>query len=319
MRRKTDLDVLLGGTGWTPYHPAVARAFVPYVPRERGYLSVSCALFLATCWKWSGRSTRHRAGWFDKCDADFASELGVSDRQFRAVREIVCARLGLVSRRQGRAGVSLYCLDCEVVSSWWALNGPQPALSAAEPAAEPAVEPAVEPVAEPVAEPASSYTGVRTSSYAGVRTTKKTQKDIGGGGETDPDNENLDRVWQLLSEAGVWRNARTKKVAARLAMEEFDRVARIVRAERARLSASGSVRDVSAALVAVLEAVDVSRWQAREPGRQPQPGREPGREPGRDGRRGTTRRLPQVGVTDEHAELYRRWAAQRRAEVEAEE
>jgi len=129
--------------GHIPYHPEVARALRRSLPRNyHGYVTM-LALFLAACFRWTGRSTSKRGDGdlsFGKTEGQWVDELGISKNQFRLAQKLLCVdahgkakgtpNLGLVScvTRRNRNGVeNRYVFLRDRAAAWWLINGPQPA------------------------------------------------------------------------------------------------------------------------------------------------------------------------------------------------
>ncbi|MCL5994503.1 MAG: hypothetical protein M1546_00415 [Chloroflexi bacterium] len=127
--------------GWVHYHPAVTEALRRHIPhRHDQSKAIPTAIFLALCFRWCGRSTRNKGGWFDKTDREWCREIGCSQRTWYWIRDFVCVdadtgqplgvpNLGLVLTRTG--GVdnrSHYLPNRQQIELWWLNAGPQPAL-----------------------------------------------------------------------------------------------------------------------------------------------------------------------------------------------
>jgi len=141
-------------TGYIPYHPEVARALRRSLPRNYHASVPMLALFLAACFRWTGKSTRKSGAGdlsFGKTNPQWIDELGISLNQVKLAQNLLCTdadgnarrapNLGLVKcvARRTKFGVeNRFTFLPERVAAWWLLNGPQsplPLLSTDDPQA----------------------------------------------------------------------------------------------------------------------------------------------------------------------------------------
>ena len=129
--------------GHIPYHPEVARALRRSLPRNFHANVPMLALFLAACFRWTGKSTKKsNAGdlSFGKTESQWVDELGISKNQIRLAQRLLCVdgtgkskgapNLGLVRCvvRAHRNGVeNRYTFLPEQATQWWLAFGTQPA------------------------------------------------------------------------------------------------------------------------------------------------------------------------------------------------
>jgi len=130
--------------GHIPYHPEVARALRRSLPRNFHANVPMLALFLAACFRWTGKSTKKRDAGdlsFGKTESQWVDELGISKNQIRLAQKLLCVdgtgkskgapNLGLVRCivRAHRNGVeNRYTFLSKQAAQWWIAFGPQPAL-----------------------------------------------------------------------------------------------------------------------------------------------------------------------------------------------
>jgi|GEM_PF-2383371 len=131
-------------TGYIPYHPEVARALRRSLPRNYHANVPMLALFLAACFRWTGRSTKKRGEGdrsFGKTIPQWEEELGISKNQIKMAIGLLCVdgsgaakgrtNLGLVkcvSRRHATGVENRFTFLPENAEQWWLTFGPQPAL-----------------------------------------------------------------------------------------------------------------------------------------------------------------------------------------------
>lgn len=130
-----NIESLLGlnDTGWIPYHPAIANACAALLPKQCKGDAITCALFIALAYRFTGRSSSSSCvdGWFYKRSNEFQEELCCNRRVFDRVVDFVCNRWLLVDRqlRTFKGGVlSYYRLNIQNLNGWWLSNGLQPSL-----------------------------------------------------------------------------------------------------------------------------------------------------------------------------------------------
>lgn len=134
-------------SGWVAYHGAVAAACRKHFRTDKvgrvldRDLANLCALFIAACYKWRGKS-KHGGAWFSKTDAQWCAELGLHKERLWDILRFVCIddakneplgapSIGIIRRcTAGRFNTAEYLLDDARALAWWHTSGLQPALAA---------------------------------------------------------------------------------------------------------------------------------------------------------------------------------------------
>lgn len=132
--------------GWIAYHGAVAAACRKHFRTDKAGrvldrdLANLCALFIAACYKWRGKSKQGGA-WFSKTDAQWCAELGLHKERLWDVIRFVCIddakneplgvpSIGIIRRRTaGRFNTAEYLVDDARALAWWHTSGLQPTLA----------------------------------------------------------------------------------------------------------------------------------------------------------------------------------------------
>ncbi len=132
--KMSQIDAILGlnDSGWIPYHPAIANACATLLPKQCKGDAITCALFIALVYRFTGKSSSCANNWFYKRSIEFQNELCCSRRVFDRVVDFVCCKWLLVDRdiRPFKNGVlSYYRINTQNLAGWWSIHGLQPSLA----------------------------------------------------------------------------------------------------------------------------------------------------------------------------------------------
>jgi hypothetical protein len=243
----TAIDYLSGSApGWIPFHSQFAGALRRQIPDRNDHpKSNVAALFVASCLRWTGKSTRLQGGWFDKTDAQWMDELNCSYRWLRWVYGFVCASpdavqprgLGLVNRiTEGRDNAAKYCINTDRLERFWLVAGTQPVLQ----------------VGLSTGELTGSSTGELTGSFTGESLQKNIQK--------NPSNVCVDALSAFLISHSIWANKAyelaAKLAAAGIGLDAVEtEIKRVYAHSVARTDSAAPVRNVPVFLVQAIESL----------------------------------------------------------------